>query len=97
VLTEFTAWMDAYQLVYADADNVRTTPCPHCAWTSLNLAYVVPEDTADSGTAVFWCAHCLFGLMPFQAPVPLAAAKTLAGTEQIPNYTVVVDDSQPIE
>ena len=35
--------------------------------------------------------------MPFQAPVPLAAAKTLAGTEQIPNYTLVVDDSQPIE
>jgi hypothetical protein len=28
--TEVTAWMDAYQLVYADADKVRTVPCPHC-------------------------------------------------------------------
>ena len=94
---EFAAWMDAYQVVYASADKVRSVPCPHCGHTCLNLLYVVLDEASESGSGVFWCSHCLFGLMPFRAVVPPGAPRALSGTEDVPDYTLVVDDSEPIE
>jgi hypothetical protein len=94
---EFAAWMDAYQVVSADADKVGSLPCPHCGRSCLNLVYVVRDEAAESGLGAFWCGHCLFGLIPLNAPVPPGGPRVLAGTEDIPNYTLVVDDSEPIE
>jgi hypothetical protein len=89
---EYTAWMDAYQQVYAAADNVRTVPCPHCGRTCLNLVYVVLRPDAEAGSAVFWCGNCLFGLPAFRALVPEGFPRQLSGTEHVPDYSYVLDD-----
>jgi hypothetical protein len=57
----------------------------------LNLVYVVRDEASGRGTGVFWCGRCLFGLTPLNAPVPPGGRRVLAGTEDVPNYTLVID------
>lgn len=95
--SEFAAWLDAYQLCSANQAGMPGVRCPRCSRTGLRLIYLVPDQDAESGTAVFWCDQCLFGLLPFRAPVPPDGARVLIGTEQVPDYSIVVDDSEPIE
>jgi hypothetical protein len=44
------------------------------------------------GTAVFWCDHCLRGLIPLASVIPDGAQTVLRGTEKIPNYAIVAEE-----
>ncbi|MDX6237281.1 MAG: hypothetical protein QOG10_2096 [Kribbellaceae bacterium] len=95
--SEYAAWMDAFQDCYADPGGMAGVQCPHCARSDLRLIFIVPDQIAESGTAVFWCDHCLFGLMPARALLPSNGERVLAGKEEVPNYSIVADDSPPID
>jgi hypothetical protein len=55
----------------------------------IRLVLLVKEVGRVPGTAVFWCDHCLRGLMPLTTLVPDGAETVVRGNETIPNYTIV--------
>ena len=88
----YEAWIDLYQRSWDDPSSVPGQTCPNCRSRMLRLLFVVDSIEAEAGTAVFWCASCLTGLMPLRAPVPHGGVQALRGTEEIPNYELVVDE-----
>jgi len=88
----YTEWLDAYELAVAHASDFGAQPCPNCGSMSLRLVFIVDDFSAESGTAVFWCDHCLRGLIPMRGPVPISGERVLRGTEHVPDYVLVIDE-----
>lgn len=95
-MSEFSVWLDEYQRACQSPRSIGSRPCPHCLARALRLVFVVPSPGAESGTAAFWCASCLSGLIPLSAPVPDDAERSVEGTEAVPDYTLVVDTGDPV-
>jgi hypothetical protein len=87
--SEFARWLDAFDFAYRNAASFRGGKCPHCGHHDLRLVFLVKEAGSVRGTAVFWCDHCLRGLIPQRTLVPRGVETVLRGTETIPNYTIV--------
>jgi hypothetical protein len=89
--SEYDRWLDAFDFAYRNARSFRDGVCPHCGNPALRLVFVVKEAGDKRATAVFWCDHCLRGLLPLTTLVPDGAETVVQGNETIPNYTIVPD------
>jgi hypothetical protein len=89
---EHDRWLAAFGLAYENAKSFRGGECPHCGWPDLRLLFLVERDGSDRGTAVFWCDHCLRGLIPLASLIPDGARTVLRGTETVPNYAIVAEE-----
>ena len=90
--SEYTRWLGAFEMAYENAKSFRNGSCPHCGWPELRLLFLVDREGSHRGTAVFWCDHCLRGLIPLASVIPDGAQTVLRGTEKIPNYSIVVEE-----
>lgn len=88
---EYDRWSVAFDLAYGHVGSARSAACPSCNRPGLRLVFIVRSVGSQRGTAVFWCDHCLRGLIPLRALVPDGAETVLRGTETIPNYTIVTE------
>jgi len=93
VRSEFDAWAAAYEEAWRDPSAVPSQVCPSSGGKTLHLIFVVDDLDAESGTAIFWCDACLRGLMPTRAPIAIGATKVLRGRQEVPNYSLVIDNS----
>src|SRR3954468_3101772 len=79
--SEYARWLDAFEMAYENAKSPPSGSCPHCGWLQLRLVFLVDREGSRRGTAVFWCAHCLRGLIPLRSVIPDGAQTVLRGTE----------------
>jgi hypothetical protein len=85
-------FLNAYQIAYLDPGAIDKISCPNCDAKQLCLCYLVSDLSATDGKLKFWCNNCLKGLMPTRAKVPARAARILEGTEEFPNYEILVGE-----
>lgn len=91
-LSLYERFLDEYQWAISHIERLGERRCPHCTSRSLRLIFIVDEDSSKNGTSVFWCASCLFGLVPLRAPVPGGAESFLRGAEVVPNYSLIIEE-----
>jgi hypothetical protein len=89
--TDAEAWVDAYEVAYANPRGVSHQHCPSCGQSALTLLFILDPPGTDHGTSVFWCSHCLRGLAPNRAPVPAHGMVVKRGQETVPNYSLVLE------
>jgi len=90
--SEYARWLDAFEMAYESAKSLQGGLCPHCGWPDLRLLFLVDREGSYRGTAVFWCDHCVRGLIPLASVIPHGAQTVLRGTENIPNYSIVAEE-----
>jgi hypothetical protein len=79
-------------MAYENAKSFQNGACPHCGWPELRLLFLVDRVGSSRGTAVFWCDHCLRGLIPLASVIPDGARTVQRGTEKVPNYAIVMEE-----
>lgn len=90
-------WLDVYERVYCDLQELPKVACPNCQSTSLKLVFTSWKG-GDIGYASFWCEECLFGIslsrvnIPAGAQIRVSDGTSIVGELVIPNYEVVAPE-----
>jgi hypothetical protein len=90
----YLKWLSAYGQAWQNPSIVKKLPCPSCGAKSLRLLFLVNEIADAVGIRVFWCESCMRGLIPLRASVPETGSRLLKNAAVIPNFRLVVDDSE---
>jgi hypothetical protein len=87
-------WLDLYGDLYDDPSRTARSACLECGLIG-HLRLVFAPNQPDSGTcrAYFWCDHCLTGIGPLRAPVPVSGWPLTPKDEAtIPTYRLAPDE-----
>ncbi len=93
----WSAWIDAYEQVYANLPARSHVRCPNCGVDALRVAFTGPAGQRV-GYASFWCDNCRYGIHLSRCDVPDGVEILPLGlppeerATKVPNYRIVAPD-----
>jgi hypothetical protein len=83
------AWLDAYEIAYADPAALADLPCPTCGSDDLHLRFISFGSDTLHVMPAFWCGTCMLGLPPARALLPDWAEPVHMREADLPHFRIV--------